>query len=156
MQSYATLVARLAARFHQDFTTNTTAASVTNVLLTAILTKYLTAPVNTNYGLGLALGSLPAKTPQMTTREFVERRRKKKRKVSFFEFLPNFPFCCLPFSRYLDILIGVSGTTAANLGLRLRVNFELDDSHKSSPVDLNILCLQGFYAGLHAAPQEHQ
>ncbi len=47
--------------------------------------------------------------------------------------------------QYLDYLIGLSGLSARELGLRYRLDFARPDSALSSPVQENIATLQGFY-----------
>lgn len=47
--------------------------------------------------------------------------------------------------QYLDYLIGLTGTSARELGLRYRLDFTRPDSAMSSPVQENIATLQGFF-----------
>jgi tetratricopeptide (TPR) repeat protein len=64
---------------------------------------------------------------------------------------------------YLDELIGLSGVSARELGLRYRLDFTRRDSELSSPVQENIATLQGFFRDsfqceaepFHIAPDRH-
>ncbi|MGW5723580.1 Tc toxin subunit A-related protein [Amycolatopsis sp. NPDC003865] len=104
--------AQLTARFHQDFTTRDTTARPANELVIGVVTRILTEPAPTGYG--LPAGSLPDRGD-------------------------------LDARSYLDKLVGLSGVTARELGLRFRLDLARADQVTSSPVAENVATLLGFF-----------
>ncbi len=113
---YDTYLKSLTNRFHQDFTTTNSTSVPVNQLLIPIIKSILTAATGVTYGFGIAASAISAQGATQSN------------------------------SAYVVQLLGLSGISIQEFSLRYRLNVTRSDAETSSPVQLNIDTLQGFYS----------
>jgi len=113
---YDSYLKSLTNRFHQDFTTTDSNSVPANQLLIPIVTSILTASTGVTYGFGIAASAIPAQGATQSN------------------------------SAYVAQLLALSGVSTQEFSLRYRMDATRSDAETSSPVQLNIDTLQGFYS----------